>query len=77
MSGTSINNQVNLRLGFPGGSVVKNSPASVGVAGDAGSISTSARSLRGGNDSPHHYPCLDNPMGRGAWQAVVCGVSQS
>ena len=30
----------------------------------------------GGNDSPHQYSCLENPMGRGAWQATVQGVTK-
>ena len=27
--------------------------------------------------NPHEYPCLENPMDRGAWQAAVHGVAQS
>jgi len=26
-----------------------------------------------GNDSPLHYSCLENPMARGAWWAIVRG----
>ena len=26
---------------------------------------------------PMHYSCLENPMGRGAWQATVHGVTES
>ena len=26
---------------------------------------------------PLQYSCLDNPMGRGAWQATVHGVTKS
>ena len=77
MSGTCIKKQVNLRLGFPGGSVVKNSPADVGVAGDAGSISKSARFLRGGNDGPLQYSCPDNAVDREAWQATIHGVTKN
>ena len=77
MSGTSIKKQVNLRLGFPGGSVVKNLPANAGVAGDAGSISKSARFLRGGNDGPLQYSCPDNPVDREAWQATIPGVAKN
>ena len=29
------------------------------------------------NGTPLQYSCLENPMGRGAWQAVVHGVSKS
>ena len=35
------------------------------------------RSPGGGNLSPLLYPCLENPMDRRAWQAVVHGVSKS
>ena len=31
----------------------------------------------GGNGSPLQYPCLGNPIDRGAWRATVYGVSQS
>ena len=32
------------------------------------------RSPGGGNGNPFQYSCLENPMDRGAWQAVVHGV---
>ena len=51
-------------VGFPGGSMVKNSPASLG---EADLILGSKRSLRGGNGKPLHYSCLENSMDRGAW----------
>ena len=44
--------------GFPGGSVIKNPPAS---AGDVGSIPGSGRSPGEGNDIPLQYSCLDYP----------------
>ena len=53
------------RIGFPGGSVVKNPPAN---AGDTDLIPGSGRSLGEGN--PLQY-CLGNPTDRGAWQATV------
>ena len=49
---------------FPGVSVVKNLPE---TAGHAGSIPGSERSPGGGNGNPLRYPCLENPMDRGAW----------
>ena len=61
-------------VGFLGGSVVKNPPAS---AGDAGSIPGSGRSLGGGNGNPFQYSCLGNPMDRGAWWATIHGVTKS
>ena len=30
-----------------------------------------------GNDTPLQYSCLENPMDRGAWWAVVHGVAKS
>ena len=30
-----------------------------------------------GNGAPLQYPCLENPMGGGAWWAVVHGVTKS
>ena len=30
-----------------------------------------------GNGTPLQYSCLENPMGGGAWQAAVHGVTQS
>ena len=63
-------------IGFPGGAVVKNSPASVGDARDAGSIPGWGRAPGGGNGNPLQYSCLRNPMDRGAWRATVHGGSQ-
>ena len=34
------------------------------------------RSPGEGNGNPLQYSCLENPMGRGAWQATVHGVAQ-
>ena len=59
--------------GFPGGSVVKNLPAS---AGDTGSIPGSGRSPGEGNGNSLQYLCLENPMNRGAYQATVHGVTR-
>ena len=64
-------------MGFPGGSVVKNPPASVGNTGDASSIPGSGRSPGGGNGNPLQYSSLENPMDRGAWQAIVHGITKS
>ena len=32
---------------------------------------------RGGHGNPFQYSCLENPMGRGGWQAPVHGVAKS
>ena len=55
-------------MGFPGGSVVENPPAS---AGNVGSIPGLGRSRGEGNGNPLQYTCLGNPMDRGAWQTTV------
>ena len=55
------------------GSMGKNLPANLG---DAGSISGPGRSPGEGNEYPFQYSCLENPMDRGAWQAIVHGVAK-
>ena len=65
------------RQGFPGGSVVKSSPANAGDSGDTGLILRSGRSPGVGNGSLLQYSCLKNLMNRGAWQATVYGVAKS
>ena len=64
-------------LGFLGGSEVKDLPAKAGDTGDAASIPGSGRSPRGGNGNPLQYSCLENFMNRGAWRAVVYGLTKS
>ena len=59
--------------GFPGGSVVKNPPAS---AGDTDLIPGSGRSPGEGNDNPLQYSCLENSTDRGDWWATVRGVAR-
>ena len=34
------------------------------------------KSPGGGHGNPLQYSCLENPMDRGAWQAIVRGVSK-
>ena len=46
-------------------------------AGDLGSIPGSGRSPREGNGNPLQYSCLENPMDREAWWAIVHGVTNS
>jgi len=45
-------------------------------AGDPGSIPGSRRSPGGGNGNPLYHSCLENPMDRGTWQAVVHGIAR-
>ena len=58
--------------------MVKNPPANnAGAIGEAGPIPESGKSPGGGHGNPLQYPCLENPMDRGAWQATVCGVAKN
>ena len=57
--------------------VVENLPASAGDIRDAGSIPGWGRSPGGGHGKPLQYSCLENPMDRGAWRAIVHGVAKS
>ena len=54
--------------------MVKNLPVK---AGDTGLIPGSGRYPGGGNGNPLQYSCLENSMDRGAWQAIVHGVTKS
>ena len=61
-------------MGLPGGSRVKNLPASTGDSRDVGSVPGLERSPGGGNGNPRQFSCLENPMDRGAWWATVSGA---
>ena len=60
--------------GFPGGSDGKESACK---AGDLGSVPGSGRSPGEAKGYPLQYSCLDNFMDKGAWQAIVHGVTKS
>ena len=64
-------------MDFPGDSAVKNLPANAGDVGNAGSILWLGRSPGGGHSNPLQYSSLGNPLNRGAWQALVCGVAKN
>ena len=59
--------------GFPGGSDSKESACS---AGDLGLIPGLGRSPGGGHGNPLQYSCLENPMDRGAWRAIIHEVTE-
>ena len=63
-----------LCMGFPGGSDGKESVCN---AGDAGSIPGRGISPGEGNGNPLQYSWLQNPMDRGAWLAIVHGITKS
>ena len=56
--------------------MVKKPPANAGDTRDVGSNPASGRSPGEGNGNPLRYSCLENPMDRGAWQAIVYEVSK-
>ena len=58
-------------MSLPGGSEVKNPPASAGDARDMGSFPGLGRSSGVGNGNPLQYSCLENFTDRGAWWATV------
>ena len=64
-------------MGFPGGSMVKNSPANAGDTRDLGLIPRLGESPGGGNGNPLQYSCLENSMDRASWQATVHGLTES
>ena len=62
-----------IALGFPGGTMVKNLPTSVGNSGAVDSVFGSGRSLGEGNGNPLQYYCLESSMGRKTWWASTWG----
>ena len=57
--------------------VEKNLLATAGDIRDASFIPGLERSPGEGHNNPLQYSCLENPIDRGAWQAVVHRVAQS
>ena len=61
-------------LGFPAGSDSKESAFN---AEDQALTPGSERFPGEGNGYPPQYSCLENPMDRGAWRAIVHGFTKS
>ena len=57
--------------------MVKNLPANAGDTRDVVSIPALGRSLGVGNGNLLQYPCLENSIDRGPWQATVHGTAES
>ena len=55
---------------------VKNLPTNAGDVRDVDLIPGLGRSPGGGHGHPLQYSCLENPVGRGAWQATVHRVTK-
>jgi len=56
--------------------LVKNPPANAGDIRNVGSIPESGRYPGRGSGNPLQYSCLENPMDRGAWKAIVHKVTK-
>ena len=57
--------------------VVKNLPDNAGDVRDVGLIPGCGRSSGGGNGNPLQYSCLENPMDREVWWAIVHRITRS
>ena len=57
--------------------MVKNPPANAEDIRDVGLIPGSGRSPGGRSGNPLQYSGLENPMDRGAWQAIVHSITKS
>ena len=55
--------------------VVTNLIANARDIRDVGLVSGPGRFPGGGDGNPLQYSCLKNPIDRGAWQAIVHGVT--
>ena len=56
--------------------MVKNPPAVAGYCRRCEFNLWVGRSPEGGNGNPLQYSCLENSVDRGAWQAIVHGVTK-
>ena len=57
--------------------IKKTLPVHAGDVRDVGLIPGLGRSPGEWNGNPLQYPCLENPMDRGAWWATVHGITES
>ena len=63
--------------GFPDGASGKELPTNARDLREMGSIPGLGWSPGAGHGSPLQYPCLENPMDRGAWQATIHRFTKS
>ena len=63
-------------IGYPGVSMVKSLPANAGDTEEAVLIPGSGRSSGKGNGNLLQYSCLENPMDREVWGAMIHGVTK-
>ena len=64
-------------MGFPGGSVVKESTCQYRGHRRCQFDPWAGKIPGGGNANPLWYSCLENPMDRGVWQAIVLCIKYS
>ena len=57
--------------------MLKNTPGNAGDIRDTNLIPGSGRFPGGGHGNPLQYSCLENPMDREAWWAMVHSVAKS
>ena len=56
--------------------MVKKQPANAVDVKDSGLIPGLRRSPGGEHGNPLKYSCLENPVDKGSWQAIVHGVTK-
>ena len=66
-----------VKLAFQVALVAKNLPANAGDIRDLDSVPGLGISSGGGDGNPLQYSCLENPLDRGSWQAMVHRVARS
>ena len=64
-------------MGIRGGAKLKNTTTNAGDIREVGLIPESGRSPGGGNGNPLQDSCLENPMDRGDWKALVHRVAKN
>ena len=69
--------EVELNVGFPGGSSGKEPNCQCTRHKRHESVPGLGRSPGGRHSNPLQYSCLENPMDRGVWWATVHGVTKS
>ena len=57
--------------------VIKSLPANARDIRDTSLIPALGRSPGGGSGNPIQYSCLENPLDRGVWKAIVHRVTKS
>ena len=72
-----INKYLNINGASQEALLVKNPPVNAEEIRETGSIPGSGRSPGEGNGNPLQYSYLEEPIDRGAWRAIVHGVTKN